>query len=82
MTTLFIKYTSILLLLVFCHSVQAQTFQPHIIDVQSMEEELALIQNKLITIHPEPFHYISGELFKEKINQLKSNLKTMTLEQW
>lgn len=82
MTTLFIKYTSILLLLVFCHSVQAQTFQPHIIDVQSMEEELAMIQNKLITIHPEPFHYISGELFKEKINQLKSNLKPMTLEQW
>lgn len=74
----------VLFLLLTCIHVAliGQTFEPRMLDVKSMQEELDFFQNKLNTIHPEAYHHISKESFNERLNKLRNSLQPLSTEQW
>lgn len=63
-------------------STLGQTFEPRMLDVKSMQEDLVFVQNKLNEIHPEAYHHLPKDTFDARIDRIGSGLAPMSAEQW
>ena len=61
---------------------RGQSFEPRMMDVASMQEDLAFVRTKLETVHPEPYHHLPKAEFDAMVDRLGASLTPMTAEAW